>query len=321
MRIVLVGAVESTRVALEALAKAGRPPVAVFTLPADRSSRHSDFVDLSGPAAAAGVPIETAVRTNDPSTVARLRDRQPDYVWVVGWSQICGPEFLSIAARGNLGYHPALLPENRGRAVIPWTILQRRETTGSTIFWLANGIDDGPILVQESFDVSPDETASSLYGKHMECLRRLVPMALPLLDSPAPPRRAQDETKATWCAKRTSADGIVDWSGPADDVWTLIRAVGDPYPGAFTWSCGRRLTLWEADLEGDAPFHGLPGQVQVLREGGALVQCGDGRHVWLRTVQIEGGPRQKAAEALRVHERLGIDWGTLWERSRKEGTT
>lgn len=316
MRTALVGAVGSTQVALEALAAAGHPPVAVFTLPPERSARHSDYVDLSGDAARCGTEVVHAPNVNAPEVLERMREMDLDYLLVIGWSQICGADLLGVARRGSIGYHPAALPENRGRAVIPWTILQGIDRTGSTLFWMDEGMDSGDILIQETFAVAPDETAATLYAKHMDALGRMLSAVAPRLASGDAPRTPQDHSRATYCARRTMRDGWIDWDRPAREVWTLIRASGDPYPGAFTVHGDAKLVVWTADYIGTAPYVGLPGQVQALSADGALVRCGDGEHVLLRTVQLGDGPRAGAAEVLKNHVRLGIDPWELWTKMR-----
>lgn len=308
MRNVLVGAVESTRSALGTLARCGMAPAAVVTLPPERSGRHSDWADLRPDAASLGVPVLQTTNVNDEALLHQLRQVDPDHVLVIGWSQICRPPFLAVARHGVIGYHPSPLPENRGRAVIPWTILQGRATTGGTLFWMDEDMDSGDILDQEVFDVEPSETAESLYAKHLLILDSMLARSLPLLVAGSAPRRPQDHSAATWCSRRTAADGLIDWRATAGEVWRLVRATGDPYPGAFTDSKGRRLTIWTADHHGAAPYWGLPGQVQAIDASGALVQCGDRHHVLVRTVQLEDDVRRDATEVLAVHERLGTDW-------------
>ena len=317
MRTVLVGAVDSARVALDVLARHDAAPLALFTLPPERGARrHSDYVELRPLAERLGVPVVDAPDVNAPDALARLRELAPDYVMVIGWSQLCRGEFLRVARHGTIGFHPAPLPENRGRAVIPWTILQDRAETGATLFWIDEGTDSGDVLLQERFPVAADETATTLYAKHLTALDRMLDRAVPMLRDGGAPRVPQDHARATYCAKRTAADGAIDWRAPARDVWRLVRAVTDPYPGAFTWHRGHRLGVWSAEYVGTAPYRGLAGQVHSLGEMGALVQCGDGEHVLLRLVEPEGAGRVAPREVLRVHDVLGIDWAELYEQLR-----
>src|SRR5262249_4096319 len=146
-------------------------------------------------------------------------------VFVIGWSQICKPAFLEAAGGQVVGYHPAPLPQMRGRAALPWTILLGQRITASTLFWLDEGVDSGPILAQKFLHVAPDETATTLYARHLEAIEQIVREALPAIAGGAPPRLVQDERFASWTTKRTPEDGRIDWQLPAADVWRLIRAV------------------------------------------------------------------------------------------------
>lgn len=291
MRAIIVGAVESTRVALQALAAAPDWQVdALITLPRTLAARHSDFVDLEPFAAAAGARMIEAADSNAPNVVAAVREAAPDMVFVIGWSQICKAPFLDAASGNVIGYHPAPLPQLRGRAVIPWTILLGHTITASTLFWVDGGLDSGPILAQRFLHVAPDETAATLYDRHILALRDLLDENLPKIATGRAPRTPQDDRYASWAARRTAEDGRIDWRRGAEDIWRLIRAVGKPYPGAFTHTSVGKLVLWQADLWDCSRHPGaLPGQVLLRTEHGFGVCCGDGRGIWVSDWQSESG--------------------------------
>ncbi len=312
MRTILVGAVDSTCTALNVLVKHNIYPLALFTLPLSKSSRHSDFIDLTPQAHSNNVTVVPINNINTPEVLDRIRSLKPDLIFVIGWSQICHKEFLSIPRIGSIGCHPSLLPINRGRGVIPWTILQGGSETGISLFWLDEGADSGNLILQAKFTVAPDETATTLYNKHGYYLEKILNEAVNMLITGKTPCIAQDHSKATYCAKRTPDDGFIDWNLPAKSIWTLIRAVTKPYPGAFTLYKGRKLVIWESDYIGDAPYWGLPGQVQTLQNEGALVQCGDRKHVLLKTCQLDFEPECNAKILLKNHEKLGIDVLSLY---------
>lgn len=307
MRVILVGAVDSTEIALEKLIEQGVYPVALFTLSFDKSQRHSDFFHLKPVAERHGVPVVEVSNINSPEAIDKIRFLKPDYLFVIGWSQICRQELLSIPRIGSIGCHPAPIPENRGRGVIPWTILQHRQDTAMTLFWLDPGVDSGDILLQDFFPVAPDETATTLCEKHNESLRSLFSQAITLLKENKAPRTPQNHDLATYCAKRVPDDGLINWNLSAREVWTLIRAVTKPYPGAFTFTKGKKFIIWDAEYIGDGPYWGLPGQVQAILDTGVLVQCGDRKHILLRTVQLEDGVETNPNVVLKNHQKLGID--------------
>lgn len=275
MRIALVGAVEASNIALKALIEAGHAPTLVVTLPADASARHSDFVDFGEQARAAESLVHYTTDINAPDTIEALKLTRPDLTLVLGWSQVCRKPFRDIARHGTVGFHPAALPRFRGRAVIPWTILRSERVTGSTLFWLDDGVDSGPILIQRLFPVSADETARSLYDKHTQNLAAMVVEAVALVETGSAPRIMQDDRQASYCAKRTPEDGLIDWNASAEAVQRLIRAVGDPYPGAYTWYRDDKIHIYDARrLENSDRFVGLIGQVQAHTERAFIVLCG-----------------------------------------------
>ncbi|TJW14855.1 MAG: methionyl-tRNA formyltransferase [Mesorhizobium sp.] len=301
MRIAFVGAVEGSAIALDALVRARMAPGLVITLAPEAASRHSDFVDLTPLAKAGGSEIVYATNVNGPAVIEALRRFQTDLVLVIGWSQICGDMFRSIARIGNIGFHPSPLPRMRGRAVIPWTILLGEESTAASLFWLDGGVDSGPILLQEPIAVAVDETARTLYVKQTDALARMLPEAVKLVQSGKAQRIDQDHDRATYCAKRTPDDGLIDWREPAETILRLVRAAGEPYPGAFTTCGGSRLVVEVAAPFPDSHrYIGIPGQVQCHTAEGFTVRCGDGK-----CIHITRWRQDQAAGKPRVHSKLG----------------
>lgn len=280
MRAIVVGAVDSTRVTLEALARTpGWQVVAVVTLPPALAARHSDFVDLAP--YAGGAEIIYTADGNAPEIVTRIAALAPDLAFVIGWSQICRADFISAAGGAIVGYHPAPLPRLRGRGVIPWTILTGEAITASTLFWVDEGMDSGPIIGQRFFHVAPDETATTLYAGHMKALAELLDGVLPVLGSATLAGTVQDERHATWAARRGPSDGVIDWRQPAATVDRLVRAVTRPYPGASTTTARGSLTIWGVRDWPEGSRHiATPGQVLVRDDTGFAVMCGDGQALY-----------------------------------------
>ncbi|MCT7376929.1 methionyl-tRNA formyltransferase [Chelativorans salis] len=302
MKTAFIGAVEGSAIALEALVRAGLTPRLVVTLPPDAAHRHSDYVDLAPLANEFGSTLLYTTDVNTPPVLEVLRTLETDLALVIGWSQICGPAFRSSARIGAVGFHPAPLPRMRGRAVIPWTILLGETTTAASLFWLDEGVDSGPLLLQETIDVVQDETARTLYLKQTGALARMLPKAMELVRSGNAPRIEQDHARATYCAKRTSEDGLIDWRQPAQAALRLIRAVGDPYPGAFTAYKAHKLIVDAAEPFADSHrFIGLPGQVVSDTQRGFVVRCGDGDCLHITSWRLDGEARKP-----RLHSKLGM---------------
>lgn len=284
MRTVFIGAVEGSVVALQAMCASGHRPELVVTLPIDKSGNHSDFADLGPVAGKYDVPVLRVARSDDPALMQRLRELSPDLIAIIGWSQLVGPDMLSLPRIGVLGFHPSPLPKMRGRAVIPWQILTGQTQGGATLFWVNEGVDDGDIAAQAVFTIDPQSIdARTLYDKAVAEMALLLPMLLDDLSEGKRPATAQDETAATICARRRPEDGEIDWTRPAAEVERLIRAVGPPYPGAVTTNAkGEVVTITAARMSA-APgrYIGLAGQIQSVDDGTVTVMCGDGNCIEL----------------------------------------
>ncbi len=303
MRIVLIGTVESTSVTLEALVAGGHAPVGVVGLEVARAARHSDFVDMGARAADHGLPFLGVVSANSDDAVAWIQALDPDWIIVVGWSEICRAPLLSKARRGGIGYHPAPLPALRGRAVLAWTILLGLTETAGTLFTLEATVDSGAILAQQHFAVDPRETLPSLLQKHMQALAQMWADLLPRLSQGPVAGVVQDEAQASYCARRVADDGRIDWRADARSIDRLVRSITAPYPGAFTCLDDHKLIVWEAEVW-DGPRHfGLPGQVVETKSADVLVTCGGGGAILMRRWDWADGAEP---QRLRVNDRFEV---------------
>ena len=271
MRIGFVTCVELGRACIEALVELGAPIELLMTLHDDVDVAKSGRVFLDDLASEHEIPLVKVRDVNEPSAVRVIEAADLDWLFIIGWSQVAGPQVLASPRRGALGMHPTLLPEGRGRAPIPWTILKGLPETGVTLFQLDEGVDTGPILGQERIPVDDDETATSLYGKvtaaHVSLLHAVWPQ---LLDGTVV-ARAQDEAAATTWPRRRPEDGAFSFATSTTvDVDRLVRALTHPYPGAFTHWRGGVLRVWSGRpvSVGDAPsapmtFSTLDGHYEV----------------------------------------------------------
>jgi methionyl-tRNA formyltransferase len=245
----------------------GRLDLAV-TLLDEKARQKSGRVYLDGFCASHSIPLLKVSHVNDESCLQAIRDAGLDWLLIIGWSQIAGPAVLAAPRRGAIGIHPALLPEGRGRAAIPWAILKGLSETGVTMFQLDAGVDTGPILAQERLPLAPDETACSLYARVNEAHRTLIAKTWCALVDGTLQARPQDDSKATFWPGRKPEDGAIAGPLSVSEVDRLVRAVTRPYPGAFL-DCdgGTRITVWSG-----RPVD--PSDVQLRPQ--LVIRCSDG---------------------------------------------
>jgi methionyl-tRNA formyltransferase len=294
MRTVWVSFDTIGRDCLEAAAGVGAEVVGVVTLPGPIDPNRSGQCSFDEVAARLDAALIATNDVNALETLNAIRKLEPDFVFVVGWSQLVHEPFIALASEGVFGMHPTLLPRHRGRAPIPWAILTGLARTGVTLFEIVDATpDSGSIVGQVTLDVGPDETATTLFARIADAHVELTREHLPQLLAGTAPRIPQDPSRASGWPKRTPADGIIDWETRAPYLYDWVRAQTRPYPGAFTFLGDEKVIVWSArpvDLADAAPA----GTVVQVGPGGPVVACGEGALV-LEEIQTSAGELEVGA--------------------------
>lgn len=245
MSVVFIGSIEFSWYCLEEILKEHLAEViGIFNIDPKYSLGVSDYRNQKNLASKYGVPHYFFRNINDIETVKKIRKLSPDLILVFGLSQIIRSEILNIPRLGVIGTHPALLPKNRGRAAIPWSIIKGLKKSGLTLFYLGEEADRGDIIDQKRWLITDHDDATSIYKKMVSAGIRLLAKNLPLIESGKAKRIPQPE-KSNWWPKRTPEDGKIDWNDSVKDIDRLIRATTWPYPGAFTNFGEAKLIIWK----------------------------------------------------------------------------
>ena len=286
--VFFIGCVQSSEVALKTLLARSEIKVSgVLTLRA--SKYNSDFVDIGGIAAQAGVPVYYADEINDEALSKLLRASGVEIIFTIGWSRLLGAEILDIPYYGVVGFHPAALPQNRGRHPIIWALALGLEQTASTLFLMDEGIDSGAILSQKEVTITKQDDAQSLYDKVLARLPGQIDDIVNQLISGNIQAFPQDKWKATTWRKRGLLDGLIDWRMSAAAIFNLTRALTHPYVGAEFRHGERLVKLWRCEIvESDVPCNVEPGKVLRVDEHGPVIKtgmCADGGAVRLLSTE------------------------------------
>lgn len=275
MNAVLVGSVSSTVAAMKGMLRGGLELAGVLGLHERHADRVSDYHSLRPLAERAGVPFLAFDKVSEPAVAEFLDCHPPDWLFVIGLSQLMPVDVRDRARAGAIGFHPTPLPEGRGRAPVAWTILLDRPAAVN-LFFLTDEPDAGDIIEQRPVEVKPDDYAEDLIARTNVVLEQMVADLAPAFASGNVPRTPQDHSKATCYARRTPADGLIDWHQPADAVYRFVRAVGRPYPGAFSFMQGRKLIIWRARPVAGDETDSPPGTIVERREDRPVVQTAGG---------------------------------------------
>lgn len=273
MKIGVIGGVSSTRILIEKLAEHRFEDVKVWSYQPIITENVSGWCNLEVFSKTNGFQHSSFVKVVDCEHEIKIYN--PDVLFVVGLSQIVPSSILELPRMGTLGFHPTNLPKGRGRAPIAWLILN--ETRGAaTFFVLREGVDDGPIVAQEFFDVLPEDDACNIEEKILIAERfALDSLLLNLNKNGKFSMIEQDHSSASWYGRRTPADGLINWENPAHEIEKLIRATTAPHPGAFTYSEDITVNIWKARVINE-PYVGVIGRILRVEDDCFVVQTGVG---------------------------------------------
>ncbi len=295
MRIAVHGQQAFGKAVLERLLERGENVVAVCTAP-EREGRPED--PLAALARERGLPVHQPASWKTPEALQLMRSFEAD-VCLMAYVLLFVPEAVLNAPRlGTFQYHPSLLPHHRGPSSINWPIAMGRTRTGLSVFWPNDGLDEGPILLQKTCEIGPDETLGDVYFK------KLFPMgvdamieSLELVRAGVAPRhdqRLEDGTYEGWFGRD---EAEIDWSKPVEEVYDRIRAA-NPAPGAWTTVLGETVQIFDCAREDDAAHVGdghVAGEAIDVSGAGILVQAEGGR-IRIKRVRPKGGAKTPAEE-------------------------
>ncbi|HEY7657034.1 MAG TPA: methionyl-tRNA formyltransferase [Burkholderiales bacterium] len=297
MKLVFAGTPPFAAISLEAVLRAGHDVTLVLTRP-DRLAGRGLKPQQSAVkhlALERGLPVLQPAALRDPETLAAIAAAQPAALVVAAYGLILPAALLALPPRGCLNVHASLLPRWRGAAPIQRALLAGDRATGITIMQMDEGLDTGPILLQEPVAIAPEDTGGSLHDKLAALGARLLVRALEARPAPV----AQGTTGVTYAARITRSEAEIDWRGTAEEIERRIRAF-DPVPGAQTRHDGLVLKIWRAAIEDGV--RAAPGTVCSAGPGGIVVACGGGA---LRITELQrAGGKRLAAHAFLAGSRL-----------------
>ncbi len=268
MRLLVHGQQAFGKAVLEALLDKGEDVIAVYG-PEDKDGRVDPLIAA---ARERDLPVfQPKSFKNNEEVAKECRSLNADLGVMAFVTKFVPSSFLDIPTNGTIQYHPSLLPLHRGPSSINWPIIQGRNETGLSIFWPDDGLDEGPILLQKTVTIDPEDTLGSVY------FNKLFPLgieamleAVELVRAGNAPRIEQDHSQMTyesWCKKD---DAKIDWAKPVSEVHNLIRGC-NPSPGAWVEFLGETLQIF--DCQRDDDITGEPGAITEFGETSLSVAC------------------------------------------------
>jgi len=293
---------------LERILSDGHEVVAVYTQPDKPSGRGNRIVfsPVKELALARGLAVFQPQKIRTPEALEQFRSQKADVAVVVAYGRILPATFLNAFPHGAINVHFSLLPKYRGAAPVNWAIVNGETETGVTTMKMDEGLDTGDILLQRSTRIGETENAIELMGRLSVVGAQLLSETLIELDSLTPVK--QDNALASLAPIMKKEDGLIDWKMSATEIVNRVRGF-QPFPTAYTYFQGKRLTLWQAGATESASDSFSSGAIADAKGDGLLVASGLGL-LKIGELQLEGKKRMSTRDFLngvkmRAGDKLG----------------
>ncbi len=302
-----MGTPEFAVASLDALVKAGYNIVAVVTAPDKPAGRglkmHESAVKQY--ATTNGLPLLQPVKLKDPDFIHSLQELKADLQIVVAFRML--PEVVwNMPPMGTINLHGSLLPQYRGAAPINWAVINGETETGVTTFRLKHEIDTGNILLQDSFQISPDETTGEVHDRMKEIGANLLVQTVKGLASGTLQEKPQEAlihgTTLKHAPKIFTETCIINWEQPSQQIHNLIRGLS-PFPGALTELGGKVLKIYKSKIE----YHPNTAPGTIITDEKTFLKFAtiDG-YIHVLDLQLEGKKRMLIADFLRGYRLKGF---------------
>lgn len=274
MKILFIGTVEFSYKALEKIINVGGEIVGVCTK--EKSNFNSDFKDLTPLCKINNIPYKFIDDINSKENIKWINSLTPDIIFCFGWSSLIKKELLELTPMGVVGFHPAKLPQNRGRHPIIWALALGLEKSASTFFFMDEGADSGNILSQMEFDILKDDDAKSLYSKVIDTALLQIDEFLPKLINRTYSKLPQDHSQSNIWRKRGKKDGEIDFRMSSNAIFNLVRALTKPYVGAHLVYNEQDIIVWKVEMIENNSSNIEYGKVIESKDDSIIVKTYDG---------------------------------------------
>jgi methionyl-tRNA formyltransferase len=307
MKIVIIGQQDFGKAALEAFLARGTEVAGVFCAP-EKPGAKPDPLRVA--AQERGLRVFQLPSLRAEAARAAIGALDADLGIMAYVLQFAPQDFVRVPRLGTIQYHPSLLPRYRGPSSINWPIIRGDTQTGLSIFRPTDGLDEGPVILQKTVPIGPDDTLGSLY------FERLFPLgvqalleAADLVGAGRAVETAQREDLASyegWCR---AEEARILWHQHLDFIYNLVRGC-NPAPGAWTTVAGRRLQIFDARKHPARNFgavRGKPGECVALDDERIHV-CAQGGELEILKVKPEDGKKMTAG---RYFAEAGLSTGFM----------
>ncbi len=324
MNIVFWGTPKYSVNSLNKLYESGHNILAVITQPDRKRGRGKQLIysPIKERALELNIKVITPNKVRDNKDLIQdLKKLKADIFIVVAFGQILTKDILEIPPYGCWNSHCSLLPKWRGAAPIQWSIINGDKETGVGIMFMEEGLDTGPIIIQEKTKIYDNENS-------LDLSRRLSMLSSDLLIKALNKIKIigkkiiteefmysyltkQDSTgyKISYARMINKEDNKIDWTNRAISISRKIYGL---YPNAYSNWKGKRIKIQSCIIKKSDDTNNMlkPGTIVKNISGeGILVKAQD-KLILINSIQIEG---KRSSNGLVLSQQMGNCDGDILE--------
>ncbi|QNT78789.1 methionyl-tRNA formyltransferase [Entomobacter blattae] len=307
LKIVYMGTPDFAVPALKTLHEKGHIIACVYTQPPRKAGRGYKVIPsaVQSYAEKLSLPIRSPLKLkNNLEEQVHLLALKPDVIVVAAYGLILPKEVLNIPPKGCLNIHASLLPRWRGASPIQSSILAGDQESGVSIMKMEEGLDTGPVFLQDQVAITPTTTAQTLHDTLSELGASLLLQVLQIWPTPTP----QPDDGVIYAPRLTKQDGAIHWAHPAEQIDRQVRAF-TPWPGTYTHYKGEVLKISRVK---PVPLpHGMTAHTPgTIIDESLTIYCGEHTALQIESLQRPGGKMLPTAQfllgyPLPIHSILG----------------
>ncbi len=298
MRVVIIGQRVFGRAVLEAFLSRGDEIAAVFVAPEKENAR-PDALKVC--ALERKIPLFQFENLSSQQALETMEMLRADIAVMAYVVQFVPRKFAQIPVHGTIQFHPSLLPRYRGPSAVNWAIVCGERESGVTVFRPTDEIDEGPVILQKTVSIHPDDTAGTLYYD------RLLPIGVQALLEAADSvvsgnyeEKSQETHTGSYESWLKESDTRINWGSHVNQVYDLIRGC-DPTPGAWVLIGGEKLVILKCRKVLHHSFQDVRGKVGTIvgADETSFSVGAQGGEIRVFEVRMSSGDKMRATDFMR----------------------
>lgn len=178
----------------------------------------------------------------------RVKKMLPDLNIIAGFPYIFPKKLISTAKFGTINLHSGPLPQYRGGSPLNWQIINNEKFIKFTIIKINKNIDEGKVISRDKFKLKFNHTIKDVHNIVNRKFQKLLIEAINKIKK-GKINLSSQKGNIKYYRQRYPSDGRIVWKLMNNlQVYNFIRALSNPYPGAFTFYKKKKIVIYKSKV-------------------------------------------------------------------------